>query len=107
MPMSPGLGSQSQSRSWTDLETIKYGSGTFFVSPTTLITAAHIVPDGNRKIVAHTQELEERLPLLTIFSTLLARCIAKRSSANVRSQDVQTLTSRFSKFVEHTRPRHT
>ena len=32
---------------------INYASGTaFFVGPTTLITAAHIVPDGNRKIVA-------------------------------------------------------
>jgi len=34
-------------------KSITYASGTaFFVGPTTLITAAHIVPDGNRKIVA-------------------------------------------------------
>lgn len=34
-------------------KSINYASGTaFFVGPSTLITAAHIVPDGNRQIVA-------------------------------------------------------
>jgi len=62
---------------------VLYSSGNaFFVGPQTLITAAHVVPDNKRRIVAQIPGTRERTPLVSTmfnnppFEVLDCTCIA-------------------------------
>ena len=81
-------------------------SGTaFFVGPTILVTAGHLVPDGKRKIVAQHPGTGLRPSILKIILTILSVMDYKYFHASSLGQGVRTQTSQSCRSLDHTEPR--